>query len=84
MRPRQGSGGTGEGEKSATEGSGRAGVAPRLYLRKLVAEVLDRVDQFADFDPRRHYAPTLDAKELTAAERAVAGADSVDDIELDP
>jgi hypothetical protein len=62
---------------------GRAGVAPRLYLRKLVAEVLDRVDQFADFDPRRHYAPTLDAKELTAAERAAAGADSVDDIELD-
>src|ERR1019366_637202 len=40
---------------------GKAGVAPRLYLRKLVAEVLDRVDQFSDFDPRRHYAPTLDA-----------------------
>ena len=44
---------------------GRAGVAPRLYLRKLVAEVLDRVDQFADFDPRRHYAPTVDEREMT-------------------
>jgi hypothetical protein len=62
---------------------GNAGVAPRLYLRKLVAEVLDRVDQFPDFDPRRHYAPTLDAQEMSAAERAAAGARSVDDIELD-
>jgi hypothetical protein len=63
---------------------GKAGVAPRLYLRKLVAEVLDRVDQFSDFDPRRHYAPTLNPREMSAAERAAAGADSVDDIELDP
>jgi P-loop Domain of unknown function (DUF2791) len=62
---------------------GKAGVAPRLYLRKLVAEVLDRVDQFPDFDPRRHYAPTLEAREMSATERAAAGAASVDDIELD-
>jgi hypothetical protein len=62
---------------------GSAGVAPRLYLRKLVAEVLDRVDQFPDFDPHRHYAPTLDTREMSSAERAVAGAKSVDDIELD-
>lgn len=62
---------------------GKAGVAPRLYLRKLVTEVLDRVDQFADFDPRRHYAPTIDDREISAAERAAAGATSVDDIELD-
>ena len=62
---------------------GKAGVAPRLYLRKLVAEVLDRVDQFTDFDPRRHYAPTIDEREMSAAERAAAGAASVDDIELD-
>jgi len=61
---------------------GNAGIAPRLYLRKLVAEVLDRVDQFPDFDPRRHYAPTLDAREMSAAERAAASAESVDDIEL--
>jgi hypothetical protein len=62
---------------------GRAGVAPRLYLRKLVAEVLDRVDQFPDFDPRHHYAPTLNPQEMSAAECAAAGATSVDDIELD-
>jgi hypothetical protein len=62
---------------------GRVGVAPRLYLRKLVADVLDRVDQFPDFDPRRHYAPTVDEREMTAAERACAAASSVDDIELD-
>ena len=62
---------------------GRAGVAPRLYLRKLVAEVLDRVDQFDDFDPRRHYAPTVDEREMTTAERAAAGAAEVDEIELE-
>ena len=30
---------------------GKVGVAPRVFLKKLVADVLDRVDQFADFDP---------------------------------
>ncbi len=62
---------------------GRVGVAPRLFIRKLVADVLDRADQFPDFDPRRHYAPTVDEREMTAAERACAAASSVDDIELD-
>ena len=38
---------------------GKVGVAPRLFLKKLVADVLDRVDQFADFDPRQHYALTV-------------------------
>lgn len=37
-------------------------------MRKLVAEVLDRVDQFADFDPRKHYAPTVEEREMTAPE----------------
>lgn len=60
---------------------GRVGVAPRLYLRKLVADVLDRVDQFDDFDPRQHYAPTVTRTELTPAE-AQASATNVDDIEL--
>jgi hypothetical protein len=63
---------------------GRAGVAPRLFLKKLVADVLDRVDQFPDFDPRRHYAPTLDLREMTPAERATAAALSVDDVVLEP
>ena len=57
---------------------GKVGVAPRLFLKKLVSDVLDRIDQFPDFDPRRHYELTLSSAEMTDAERAV----SVDDIEL--
>lgn len=62
---------------------GRVGIAPRLFLKKLVADVLDRLDQFADFDPRQHYALTVAPAEMTAAERAGAAASSVDDVELD-
>jgi len=62
---------------------GKVGVAPRIFLKKLVGEVLDRVDQFEDFDPRQHYALTISDNELTAVERAAKSADSVDDIELD-
>jgi hypothetical protein len=51
---------------------GKVGVAPRVFLKKLVTDVLDRVDQFADFDPRRHYALTLSAGELSAVEREAA------------
>jgi hypothetical protein len=51
---------------------GKVGVAPRVFLKKLVADVLDRVDQFPDFDPRRHYALTLSAGELSAVEREAA------------
>ena len=61
---------------------GKVGVAPRLFLKKLVGEVLDRVDLHPDFDPRKHYALTLAESEMTANERAAAGAASVDDIEL--
>jgi hypothetical protein len=59
---------------------GRVGVAPRLFLKKLVGEVLDRVDQFPDFDPRRHYTLTLSPTEMTEVERNAARAD---DISLD-
>jgi hypothetical protein len=62
---------------------GKVGVAPRIFLKKLVADVLDRVDQFPDFDPRQHYALTVTDAELTTAERAVRQARSPDDIELD-
>ncbi|WP_326641581.1 BREX system ATP-binding protein BrxD [Streptosporangium sp. NBC_01755] len=58
----------------------RVGVAPRLFLKKLVGEVLDRVDQFPDFDPRVHYRLTVGAHELTEVER---NALSMDDISLD-
>lgn len=69
---------------------GHVGVAPRVFLRKLVG-VLDRIDEHPDFDPRRHYRLTLSAKELTDVERnARAGARrasrraaSPDDVDLD-
>jgi hypothetical protein len=61
---------------------GKVGVAPRLFLKKLVADVLDRVDLHESFDPRQHYSLTLTESEMTANERAAAGATSVDDIEL--
>ena len=61
---------------------GKIGVAPRLFLKKLVADVLDRVDLHEDFDPRRHYALTLAESEMSVVERAAASATSVDDIEL--
>jgi hypothetical protein len=59
---------------------GRVGVAPRLFLKKLVGDVLDRVDQFPGFDPRQHYALTIAGTEMTAQERA--GQLGVDDIDL--
>ncbi|MGH3423473.1 MAG: BREX system ATP-binding protein BrxD [Nocardioidaceae bacterium] len=73
----------------AGELGGRVGVAPRVFLKKLVGDVLDRVDQFPDFDPRRHYRLTLAAGELTDVERNAAApqthgpAASPDDVDLD-
>lgn len=73
----------------AGELGGRVGVAPRLYLKKLVGDVLDRVDQFPDFDPRVHYQLTIGDTELTETEReATALGDhrvllGVDDVDLD-
>lgn len=66
---------------------GRVGVAPRVFLKKLVSDVLDRVDQFDDFDPRRHYALTVNAAELTEVEResaslSIAPAARADDVQL--
>lgn len=67
----------------AGELGGKVGVAPRLFVRKLVADVLDRVDQFADFDPRQHYQLTLGSEELSPEESHARGGSSVDDIQLD-
>lgn len=70
---------------SAVSGSlgGQVGVAPRVFLKKLVGDVLDRVDQFDDFDPRQHYKLTVSDGELNDVERnAAAAATSPDDIEL--
>lgn len=71
---------------SAVAGSlgGSIGVAPRVFLKKLVGEVLDRVDQFADFDPRIHYALTLSQDELTDVElNALRAASDLDSIDLE-
>ena len=62
---------------------GKVGVAPRIFLKKLVADLLDRIDQFPDFDPGEHYQLTLSDAELTVAERGARGATSPDDIELE-
>ena len=69
----------------AGELGGQIGVAPRIFLRKLVADVLDRVAEFPDFDPRQHYQLTLSAAELTDVERNAAALrpSSADDVELD-
>jgi hypothetical protein len=61
---------------------GKVGIVPRLFLKKLVGDILDRVEQFPDFDPRRHYALTLAETEMTAVERSATGAASIDDIDL--
>lgn len=67
----------------AGELGGKVGVAPRLFVRKLVADVLDRVDQFDDFDPRQHYKLTLVGDNLSPEESHARGGSSVDDIQLD-
>ena len=38
---------------------GKVGIAPRLFLKKLVSDVLDRIDQYEDFDPTKHYQLTI-------------------------
>jgi P-loop Domain of unknown function (DUF2791) len=67
---------------------GRAGVAPRVFVKKLI-DVLDRVDLHPGFDPRRDYMLRLSAQELTDEERAampspppLPPAASADEIEL--
>jgi hypothetical protein len=63
----------------AGELGGRVGIAPRLFLRKLV-DVLDKIEQFPDFDPYTDYEVTIALTELSDAERAALTAD---DVQLD-
>ncbi|MDA3637890.1 BREX system ATP-binding protein BrxD [Mycobacterium xenopi] len=60
----------------AGELGGRVGIAPRLFLRKLV-DVLDKIEQFPDFDPYRDYEVRIAENELSPAERAALTADDV-------
>ncbi|WP_164104210.1 BREX system ATP-binding protein BrxD [Candidatus Laterigemmans baculatus] len=62
---------------------GKVGIAPRIFLKKLVADVLDRIDLHPDFRPREDYALTVSESELSAVERHAAGATDVDEIELE-
>lgn len=62
---------------------GQVGIAPRLFLKKLVGDVLDRVELFDDFDPRRDYKLTVGDSEMSDVERNIERGGSIDDIELD-
>ncbi|MEQ9075015.1 MAG: BREX system ATP-binding protein BrxD [Sandaracinaceae bacterium] len=74
---------TGLAERVAGKLGGKVGVAPRIYLKRLVG-LLDQVDEHPTFDPVQHHELVVDAAELTLEERAAAGmAASVDDIPLD-
>jgi hypothetical protein len=62
----------------------KVGAAPRLFLRKLVGEILDKVDEHEDYVPTRDFELVVSSSEMTAEEREAAGvARSVDDIALD-
>ncbi len=61
---------------------GKVGVAPRIFLRKLVLDLLDKVDAHADYDPAQHFELLVSAGELTPEERAASGL-SLDDIPLE-
>lgn len=62
---------------------GKVGMAPRLYLKRLVG-LLDQVDEHPDFDPREHHELVVLANEMTDEEREAAGVTrSVADIQLD-
>lgn len=63
---------------------GKVGVAPRLFLRKMVSELLDKVDEHPDYEPKRDFKLVVEAQEMTADEREAAGVEtSVDDIALE-
>lgn len=55
---------------------GRVGVAPRLFLRKWV-DILDRIDEHPDFDPRVHGDFGLAPHEMNDTELAAAGLDAI-------
>lgn len=59
---------------------GKVGIAPRLYLRKLV-DILDKIEQFPDYIPTEASGVTVSEVELNADERAALG--GLDAIQLD-
>lgn len=62
---------------------GKVGIAPRLFLKKLVA-LLDQVEEHPAFDPVVHWKLAVTAADMNADERDAAGLQrTVDDIALD-
>lgn len=61
---------------------GKTGIAPRIFLKKLVAELLDRIELHESFDPRKDYRLTIREDELSLEERNTTAAASADDIDL--
>jgi hypothetical protein len=61
---------------------GKVGIVPRLFLKKLVSDVLDRIDQFMDFNPRKDYKLTLVESELSEVEKNASTVSHVDEIKL--
>lgn len=59
----------------------KVAISPRIFLKKLI-DMLDGVNDHADFDPRRDGSLRLVNSELTDQERAAIGRNDVDDIEL--
>ena len=73
--------------KSLAEGvsgslGGKTGIAPRIFLKKLVLDLLDRIEMHEDFDPRKDYRLTIRETELTPEERNASPAGSVEDVSL--
>ncbi len=70
-------------EKVAGRLGGKVGIAPRIFLKRLV-DVLDRVDEHPDFDPTVRLDLAIEPGEMTPEERVAAGLErTVDDIQLD-
>lgn len=57
---------------------GKIGIAPRIFLRKLINNVLDKIDLHEDFDPGKDLKVQVDAAELTREERAAVSAGDVE------
>jgi len=62
---------------------GKVALAPRLFLREL-ADVMDRVDLHADYEPRDHYRLELDDAKLTPEEVAAKHGRPLEQEEAEP
>lgn len=62
---------------------GKTGIAPRIFLKKLVADLLDRIELHETFDPGKDYRLTIREEELSTEERNLMPASSIEDIPLE-